>query len=113
MYSEFVLPADRTIMQAFDYSIIDLHSAGTMHICPGLLEVDELTAISVTLDRYENAPSARDLIPTFRAILEKKSLSITGEMTRAELEMLVESLPARGLAITARVTDQLLWERPV
>ena len=98
---------------SFDYSIIDLHSAGTMHIYPVLLEVDELSAISVTLDRYENAPTAHDLLPTFRDILAKKSLSITGEMTRAELEILTSALPGRGLAISARITDQLLWERAI
>ena len=113
MYREFILPADRAIMRAFDYSIIDLHSAGTMHIYPVLLEVDELSAISVTLDRYENAPTAHDLLPTFRDILAKKSLSITGEMTRAELEILTSALPGRGLAISARITDQLLWERAI
>ncbi len=113
MYKEHVLPHDRTIMQAFEYSILDLHSAGTLHLAPVLCEVDELNALSVTLDRYENAPSVAQLIPTFRKILEAKSLLVTGEMTNAELELLIASLPARGLAINAFLTDKLLWERKI
>ncbi|MBN1400507.1 MAG: hypothetical protein JXA74_06700 [Anaerolineae bacterium] len=111
MYADYVLPADRTIMQAFDYSIIDLHSAGTLHIHPVLLQVEELDAISVTLDRYENAPSAAELLPTFAAILEHKSLSIFGEVTQAEFDTLLRELPPTGLAINVSIADQLLWQR--
>ena len=35
MYREQILPHDRAIFSAFDYSIIDLHSAGTLHLHPG------------------------------------------------------------------------------
>jgi hypothetical protein len=112
-YAEFILPADRSIMQAFDFSILDLHSAGTMHIYPVLVQVDELDAISVTLDRYENAPSVKELLPTFADILERKSLSITGEATQEELDLMVRELPATGLAITVALTDRLLWQRAV
>ena len=113
MYAEFVLPADRHIMQSFDYSVLDLHSAGTLHIHPVLLGEPDLDAISITMDRYANAPSALDLLPTFAAILEKKGLVVTGEMTRDEVDLLVDELPARGLCINAHVTDQLLFERPL
>ncbi len=113
MYREHILPHDRTIMQAFDHSILDLHSAGTLHIHPVLLEAEELNAISVTMDRYANAPTVEELLPTFAAILEAKSLLVTGEMTHDEVDLLRRSLPARGLAINAHVTDKLLWQREV
>ncbi len=113
MYREQVLPHDRSIMRAFEYSIIDLHSSGTLHLHPVLVEVPELSAISVTMDRFENAPTVEGLLPTFARILEAKSLSIFGEMTLAEVQLLRQSLPARGLAINAVVTDKLLWERAI
>jgi hypothetical protein len=113
MYEERILPHDRRIMRAFDRSILDLHSAGTLHIHEKLLATEELDALSVTLDRYENAPTVRDLLPTFAQILEKKSLLITGEMTIAEADLLCNELPARGLAINGYVTERLLWERTV
>jgi hypothetical protein len=113
MYQEHILPHDRAIMQAFDYSIIDLHSAGTLHLHRPLLEVAELNAISVTLDRYANAPTVPDLIPTFARILEAKSLHICGEVTAAELDAMLQALPARGLCLNVTTTDKLLWERAI
>ena len=113
MYRQRILPHDRRIVQSFDYSIIDLHSAGTLHIHPVLLEVEELNAISITMDRYANAPTVEDLLPTFAEILESKSLLVTGEMTRDEVDLIVSSLPSCGLAVNAHVTDKLLWEREV
>jgi hypothetical protein len=100
-------------MQAFDYTIIDLHSAGTLHLLPVLLEEEDLNAISVTLDRYESAPGVAELMPTFARILEAKSLSIYGEVTTEELEALKRELPSRGLSLNVIVTNRLLWQRPV
>jgi len=75
--------------------------------------VEELNAISVTIDPYENAPTIEDLAPTFAAILETKSLSISGEMRMEQVNWLKQSLPTGCLSINATVTDKLLWERQV
>jgi hypothetical protein len=101
MYREQILPHDRSIFGAFDYSIIDLHSAGTLHLHPVLIEVDELDALSVTLDPYDNAPKLDELIPVFARILEAKSLSVYGEMTLEQVELLKQALPSGCLAINA------------
>lgn len=113
LYREFILPHDRAIMRAFEYSILDLHSAGTLHIRRVLMEEPDLNALSVTLDRYENAPCVADLLPVFAEILEAKSLVVTGEATMDEVELMRRSLPSRGLCINAFVHDQLLWQRRV
>ena len=113
MYRDQILPHDRAIMRAFDYSVIDLHSAGTLHLHPVLLEVEELDAISVTLDGYRNAPTIEELTPTFAAILEAKSLIVAGEMKVEQLDRLTRALPSGCLCIHASITDKLLWERPV
>lgn len=109
MYQEQVLPHDRAIMQAFDYSIIDLHSGGTLHLHKVLMEVEELNAISVTIDPYENSPKIEDLVPTFAAILETKSLSISGEMKIEQVNWLRQSLPTGCLSINVTVTDNPLY----
>lgn len=101
MYQEQILPHDRAIMQAFDYSIIDLHSGGTLHLHKVLMDVDELDAISVTVDPYQNAPKIEDLIPTFEAILERKSLSVCGEITMEQVDWLRRKLPTGCLSINA------------
>jgi hypothetical protein len=105
MYREQILSHDRAIFGAFDYSIIDLHSAGTLHLHPVLIEVEELNALSVTLDPYDNAPALDDLIPTFARILEAKSLSIYGEMTVDQVEKLRRALPSGCLAINATLSE--------
>jgi hypothetical protein len=101
MYAEQILPHDRAILGAFDYSILDLHSAGTLHLLPVLLEVEELDAVSVTLDPYESAPTVEALIPTLEKVLERKSISLYGQMTTRELDRLREALPTGCLAINA------------
>jgi len=105
MYQEQILPHDRAIMRAFDYSIIDLHSAGTLHLHEVLVEVEELNAISVTMDPYEDAPALEDLVPTFAAILEAKSLSIFGAMKVEQVDWLRRNLPSGCLSINATVTE--------
>jgi len=101
MYAAQILPHDRAIVGAFDYSILDLHSAGTLHLLPVLLEVEELSAVSVTLDPYESAPTVEALIPTLETILERKSVSLYGQMTMEELEALERALPTGCLAVNA------------
>lgn len=113
MYREHIQPHDRAIMQAFDHSIIDLHSGGTLHIHKVLMETPELGAISVTMDPYANAPRVEDLLPTFAAILEAKSLLVTGELTMPDVERLQKAFPTASLAINAQLTDKLLYERPI
>jgi hypothetical protein len=103
MYAEQILPHDRAILGAFDYSILDLHSAGTLHLLPVLLEVEELDAISITLDPYESAPAVEALIPTLEGVLERKSVSLYGQMTVEELDRLKQALPTGCLAINAVV----------
>jgi hypothetical protein len=103
MYAEQILPHDRAILGAFDYSILDLHSAGTLHLVPVLLEVEELDAISVTLDPYGSAPTVEALLPTLTTILETKSVSVYGQIKTEELELLHRELPSGCLAINATI----------
>ena len=68
---------------------------------PVLLEVEELNAVSVTLDPYESAPTVEALVPTLEAALERKSVSLYGQMTMGELKQLKSTLPTGCLAINA------------
>lgn len=103
LYRQAVLPHDRSIMQAFDFSIVDLHSAGTLRLYPVLVEEPKLNAISVTIDRQASAPGIPELLQSFKSILDSKSLLIYGDLRRDELDMLLK-LPPRGLCINVRVT---------
>jgi hypothetical protein len=103
MYRTAILPHDRTIMAAFDYSMVDLHSAGTLRLHTVLTQEPELSAISVTLDRHATAPTIPELLPTLKNILDAKSLVVFGDVNREELDALL-TLPPRGLCLNLRVT---------
>ena len=105
MYKSQVLPHERRIMSAFDYSLMDLHSGGNLRLYKVLIEEDDLNAISVTLDRHESAPGIDNLIPIFEHILSKKSLVVFGTVSREELAALVDALPASGLCIHVSIPE--------
>jgi hypothetical protein len=104
-YRMHVAPHDRRITEAFEFSSIDVHSGGTLHLVDDMLEMPALRAISVSIDPYESAPRLTDLVPVFALILERKSLVLNGPMTRSELNLLVDNLSPTGLAIRTRLTD--------
>jgi hypothetical protein len=103
VYRQAVLPHDRKIMQAFDFCLMDLHSAGNLRLHEILAGEPDLDAISVTLDRLSGAPGILELSQTFKNILESKSLLVYGDVTRDELDVLLK-LPPRGLCLSVRVT---------
>ena len=104
-YRMHVAPHDRRVTEAFDYCSIDVHSGGTLHLVDELVEMSNLKAISVSIDPYESAPRISELVPTFARVLERKALVLNGPMRQAELKLLLDSLPAAGLAIRTRLTD--------
>jgi hypothetical protein len=103
VYRQAVLPHDRKIMQAFDFCLVDLHSAGNLRLYEILAAEADLDAISVTLDRQSGAPGIIELSQIFKNILESKSLLVYGDVTRDELDVLLK-LPPRGLCLNVRVT---------
>jgi hypothetical protein len=58
-----------------------------------------LDAISITLDPFEGAPTLEELLPTFEEILERKSLSVFGELTLDQVGQLSEALPSGCLSL--------------
>ena len=93
MYRDQVLPHDRAIMGAFDYSLIHLHS-GCLHVVGALFDVDELQAIQVSID-HPGGPLATEVMPILERIAQHKPLIVTGPVTPAELDSL-RQLALRG-----------------
>jgi hypothetical protein len=104
-YAEQFLPFDVRISESVDYAIIHLHSC-SLHTVEALLEVERPQAIQITLETGTNVPSLRALAPVFRKILAAKPLLVEGPLTDEEVTWLLDTLPAEGLAITAR---QAAW----
>lgn len=104
-YEQLFFPYDVEICKAFDYSITHLHS-GYLHHVDVLLKEKYPTAIQVSLDTGSTPFAVHDRLPVFARILEEKPLFIQGQMSKRELDELLERLPARGLYISpTRVTS--------
>jgi len=100
-YAEWYLPCDEQICEAFDYSIIHLHSV-SLHTVGPLLQVERPQAIQVTVETTPGAPTMTEMIPTFRQILGSKCLVVDGQISVEEMGLLRTELPQDGLCILAR-----------
>jgi hypothetical protein len=98
-YRDIFFPWDKYICEQFDYSIIHLHS-GYLHHVEVVLEDPYPTAVQVSLDTGSTPFQVNDLIPIFKRILEVKPLIVMGDMTRDELNKLLDNLPHNGLCIS-------------
>ncbi|HJP27762.1 MAG TPA: hypothetical protein QF694_03010, partial [Dehalococcoidia bacterium] len=58
------------------------------------------TAIQVSLDTGSTPYQVRDLLPIFKRVLEVKPLIIQGDMTKDEMDLLLDELPHKGLCIS-------------
>jgi hypothetical protein len=100
-YRERVLPFDRIVFEAFDVSLIHLHSC-CLHIIDDLIQEQALDCIQVSID-YPGGPLAADVMPQLRKILAHKPLIVTGPVYQAELDTLRQLQPAGGLCLRVNV----------
>ena len=101
VYRDRVLKHDRRVIEAFDYSIIHLHS-GCLHIADDLAAVEALGVIQVSID-YPGGPMAAEIMPILARILEKKPVLVTGPVTEAELGELEALSPPGRLGLQLAV----------
>ena len=104
-YESRILPFDVEICEAFDYSVIHLHS-GYLFTVDALLTVEKPQAIQVSLDVDGGVQPLASLVPVFRRILERKPLMITGPLTPRELDVMLQELPGEGLFIDAFLVEE-------
>ena len=111
LFAEFIEPCDRRIVDAFDGCIMHQHTTGYVPF-EAYLEMS-MTALEMHID--EGGPSAEELYPIHRRILDRAPLLIWGAMSEADLHWIFSKLPAEGLAINMAVQtpDQALdiWNR--
>ena len=97
MYEEHFLPRDRKVFEAFENTIIHVHS-GSLHIAGALASARSLGAVQVSID-IPAGPSIEEMLPALHIIQETKPLVITGPATRDELDLLVRELDPTGLCL--------------
>lgn len=108
-YRKWLLPLDRRMAAAFDYSWFHLHS-GCTHIVEALCENEALKAVEVAIDPWPAAPRLYELLPRLAKIQEAgKCLLIDGgPISREELDETLRVLPHEGLAL--RVGIGSTWD---
>ena len=104
-YEQHILPYDIQISEAFDYSVIHLHSE-FLHTVDAILKHSLPTAIQVAIDPGGFGPPPNSLIPVFRKILEKKPLLIEGRLTEREFDAILAALPGEGLFVNAAIAEE-------
>jgi hypothetical protein len=101
LYGEFIFPADAHIAAAFDHTVIHLHPARFIPV--DFLVDTAIDVIELHFDR--GGPAAPQLAPFHRKILERKPLFVFGDLSRGDLDFMLEHLPWNGLAIDMAVSS--------
>jgi hypothetical protein len=95
-YRELILPADRIILDAFEYTMMHFHSS-TLHTLDDFLELDELECIEIVVD--PSGPELEQLVPAFSRIQEFKPLVIFADFNPNQLDFIMDQLSPIGLCI--------------
>ena len=99
MYRKHFLRFDQRIAQAFEYSAMGAHTTQARHL-PVYAEIPELRMIEVVFEAPPFGRPPLDLLPQFREVQAMgKGLLLTGVVTQAELDGLLDGLSPRGLAL--------------
>jgi hypothetical protein len=95
LFEEFILPYDRHIAAAFEYTFVHLHPA---RYTPYRLLLDsDLSVIELHIDK--SGPSVWELLPIYREVLACKPLYVWGDISEDGLGTLLNELDPAGLAI--------------
>lgn len=99
IYKKHFLDFDKKVIRQFPYSLMHLHACG-LHILDAVLEIGELKAVEVTLERETGVFKKEKILESCRKIQAAgKSLIINGELSGDELSEFKERLEPAGLAI--------------
>lgn len=98
MYEEYLLPLDRRIVSRFPYHSFHLHST-EHHQIDGLLTLENLTAIQLTLEHTLGGPSLEVTLPAAARVLQSKPLLLVA-LDVETAETCLAELPSAGLCLT-------------
>ena len=105
MYRELLLPLDRRVAQAFEYSAMATHTSQANHWSV-YAEIPELDMIEVCLEAPPFGRPPLGLLPQFRGVQEGgKALLLHGAVTQCEADGLREGLSPTGLALRFRIRE--------
>jgi hypothetical protein len=95
LYRKFVQPVDRLLAGHFASSFIHLHST-SMFLLEAFLEIEEIRCFEINNDVC--GPPLQKMVPYFQRVQKaRRPLVIRGSFKPQELQLLLDSLEARGL----------------
>jgi hypothetical protein len=98
-YQKHFIKFDRMIIRKFPYCVLHMHACG-LHILDAVLEIEDLKAIEITLEKETGAYKKDILFNACKKIQARsKSLIIHGELSDDELTEYRDSLNPAGLAL--------------
>lgn len=104
-YREFVMPYDRKLCQAFDYTAIHFHSAHHVH-GDAVTDIPELGALQFNLEPPPYGPTLKEWIPILKRLIRKKPLMLHAwYLTREQINTVLEELPPQGLLLETYVQE--------
>jgi hypothetical protein len=113
LYRRLVQPVDRMLAQSFSCNFMHLHST-SMFLLDAFLEIEEIPCFEINNDA--SGPPVADMVPYFQKVQTAgRSLLIRGAFTPTELQLLMDSLEARGLFLNIMVKSMAEIEalRPI
>lgn len=94
-FDEYLRETSERICSGYDYSFVHLHPNSFFHL-DGILSLKNLCAVQINKD--VSGPTVEEMLPVFRRVLDAdKRLIIWGDLTEAEISMIMEVLPHKGL----------------
>jgi DNA-binding FadR family transcriptional regulator len=96
LYRQFFLESGRLILAGHDQTAFHLHP-NSFFILPELLTLENLKAIQVNRD--VSGPGVEEMLPVLARIMQTRGLILWGDLTVADLELIRQNLPCRGLAL--------------
>jgi hypothetical protein len=110
IFEDVILPCDRKIWAAFDFSMIHTHSPGLPLMIDGLITAPELTAIESMVD--PGGPSVEVLMPLWKKIQSAdKALLICSELDPDSVEEIANELKPNGLAFCISTGEPDKYDR--
>lgn len=106
LYEATLLDSDHKVLAAFEYSLIHLHAAG-LHIVDPLLQIPELDAIQINLDRETGVWQKERILAVSASIQDAgKGLLLCGELTEREFDEFRSNLRSPGLALDCQIIPE-------
>ena len=103
LFAEFIQEEWQDVCRSYKYNAIHLHPSA-FHNLDLILKIDSLQAVEINKD--EEGPSLKDLLPVFRQVLrEGKRLILWGNLTEDEITLIMKNFGKESVFLNIVAKD--------